>query len=326
MNLGKLNIVVIGGGAGVPIVLQGLKDYDVNLTAIVSVTDSGRSSGILRKELGVLPPGDIRNCLLALSKADDSLKSLFRYRFSESSLAGMNLGNLFIAALAKMEGSFDKAVKKISRLLKVKGKVLPASLDDVHLCAELLDGTIVEEEINVRKPNKPPIKKIFLIPKNAKPSKEVLDEIEKAELIVIGPGSLYTSVITNLLIKDLTKAIKSSKAKKVFVCNIMTQPGQTDNYTVSQHVRAIEEYLGKNILDYIIINTGTPSKKILEGYRKKNAFLVKIDKENLNDIKAKIIQADVVDKKLAQKLWQKTDLLKHDSKKIAKALMKIALT
>ncbi len=315
-------IVAIGGGTGLPSVLSGLRSYTKHLTAIVTVTDSGRSSGVLRNDLNVLPPGDIRNCLISLSNSGELMKQLFQYRFAGGEkLDGMSLGNLFIAALAKVTGSFEKAVKETSKVLAIEGQVLPSTLHDTHLCAELADGSIVEQEFNVRKRDKAPIKRVFLKPANAALLPAAAKAIKEADLIVLGPGSLFTSVITNLLVKGMPAAIKKSRAKKVLICNIMTQAGQTDNYTLSQHVDAIERYLGKNVLDSLIINNGKPGTAVLQHYKKENAQLVVLDKQNL-PAKLRVVEADLIDRKRAvEHEWHKVDLLRHDSEKLAKLLI-----
>ncbi len=315
-------VVALGGGTGLPCVLQGLKEYTKHLTAIVTVTDSGRSSGVLRNDLNVLPPGDIRNCLISLSNSHELLKQLFQYRFDGGEkLNGMSLGNLLIAGLAKVTGSFEQAVKETSKILAIEGKVLPSTLQDTHLCAELADGKIVEQEFNVRKPGKPPIKRVFLKPGNSPILSEAAKAIEQADLIVLGPGSLFTSVVTNLLVRGMPEAIKRSRAKKVYICNIMTQAGQTDDYPVSRHVEAIERYLGKNVLDAVIVNNSRPSKSVLDSYKKENAKLIELDKQNLPK-GLKVIEADLIDRKHnVKEEWQKKDLLRHDSKKLAEILI-----
>ncbi len=315
-------IVAIGGGTGLPSVLSGLREHTKRLTAIVTVTDSGRSSGVLRNDLNVLPPGDIRNCLISLSNSGELMKQLFQYRFSGGKqLDGMSLGNLFIAGLAKVTGSFEKAIKETSKILAIEGQVLPSTLTDTHLCAELSDGSIIEQEFNVRKLDKAPIKRVFLKPANASLLPAAAKAIKEADLIVLGPGSLFTSVITNLLVKGMPAAIKKSKAKKVLICNIMTQAGQTDNFTLSRHINTVEQYLGKNVLDFLIINNGKPSAAVLQHYKKENAQLVAADKQNL-PAKLQVIEADLIDRKRAvAHEWRKVDLLRHDSEKLAKLLI-----
>lgn len=313
-------IVAIGGGTGLPVVLQGLKDLTSNLTALVTVTDSGRSSGRLRADLGILPPGDLRNCLVALSDSSKLLNDLFQYRFAGGTLEGMSFGNLFIAAMAKVTGSFESAVRETSRILAIRGKVLPSTYNDVHLCAKLADGRTVEGEVAVRAPNKPPIKDVFLRPADVKANEEALNEILRADLIVIGPGSLYTSVISNLLVPAIPEAIAASKAKKVYVCNIVTQPGQTDGYSCADHIDAIERYLGQGVLNAVLVNSNVPPAAILERYRAEGADLVRID-DRLASRRVQIILDDLVENLDHRRiLWEKQDLLRHDPEKLAEMI------
>lgn len=320
------NIVCVGGGTGQAAVLRGIKKYPANITAVVTVTDSGRSSGKIRREQGILPPGDIRNCLVSLACSEKILKDLFQYRFrGGDGLDGMSFGNLFIAALTKITGSFDKAVRETSKILAIQGKVLPSTLQDTHICAELDDNKIIEEEFNIRRPNKRPIAKVFLKDKGVKSSPECIDALLKADLIVLGPGSLYTSVICNLLIKDIQLAIKKSKAIKVYICNLMTQPGQTDSYTANKHIEEVVRYLGKDVLDYVIINREIPDKKLLNRYyRDEGATLLQADIKGIRDLKVTPIVRNIVDKAHEKmELWQKQDLLRHDPNKLAKILIKL---
>lgn len=314
----KPKIVAIGGGTGLPMVLNGLKNYSKNLTAIVTVSDTGRSSGVLRRDLRILPPGDLRNCLIALSDSEQLLLDLFKYRFDKGSLKGHSFGNLFIAALTKITGSFNEAVRETSRILAIKGKVLPATLQDTHVCAELQDGTIVEEESNVRKLGKSRIKRVFLM-HEAKPLQESLEAIKEADLIVMGPGSLFTSIVPNLLVDGIPEAIKKSKARKVYVANIMTQPGQTDAYSLSMHIAAIEKYLGRGVLNLVLFNKSKPAASLLKKYARENAFLVRNDIEKIPR-RIGLIEKDLLERSRKQILWQKQYLLRHDSEKLGKAL------
>jgi len=322
-NGSKQKIVAIGGGTGLPILLNGLKNYTSNLTAIVTVMDSGRSSGKIRKELHILPPGDIRNCLVALSDSEELMKKLFQYRFSgESELNGHSFGNLFIAALTKLEGSFELALKQVSKILAIKGKVVPSTLDDVNLCAEFVDGTKAEGEFNVRLAGKK-IKKTFLSPE-PKACIEAVQAVLEADLVVLAPGSFYTSITPNLLISDLNDAIRKTKAKKVFVLNIVTQPDQTPNFKASDYLNALNEILPLEFLDFVLVNSTVPDKRILDLYEKEKSFLVK-DDLNENELNAtKVIRTDLIeaidpDKKRV--LWEKVDLIRHDPVKLAKAII-----
>ena len=328
----KPKVVAIGGGTGLPVVLNSLKEHTPNLTAIVTVTDSGRSSGSLRKDLSILPPGDIRNCLIALSASEKLLQNLFMYRFKKGALADQSFGNLFIAALTKTTGSFEKALKHVSQILRIRGKVLPSTLQDTHICTELKDGTIFDGENELIQRDvapeelakRSPIKKVFLKPANVRILPEARKAILEADLIVLGPGSLYTSVITNLLVKGMASAIKKSKAKKVFIANVMTQVNQTHGYSLSMQVRAVEKYLGKNILDFVVYNTKNPGKAFLKRYAQEQSFPIKNDLQNLKNIRARLVVADLIEtpKKKAKKI-SKQQLLRHDSKKIGKILLRL---
>lgn len=322
----NLKILAIGGGTGLPIALEGLKTYSENLTAIVTVTDSGRSSGVIREQYGILPPGDVRNCLVALSETEEQEKDLyqlFQYRFNKGSLNGMSLGNLLMAALTDITGSFDQAIKKASKILTIKGRVLPSTLTSTHICAELKDGSVVEEEFNVRSPQKAPIERVFLKSNDVECPPDAISEIEKADIIVIGPGSLYTSVISNLLVGGIKAALQRTKAVKIYLCNIVTQPGQTDNYTASDHIKAIIKYLGEGILDYVLVNNNFPREEIIEKYRKQDADIVALD-ENLEKNNVTIEVADLIEN-IEQKrvLWEKQDLIRHDPEKLADSICRI---
>jgi uncharacterized cofD-like protein len=329
-NIGKtpdrLKVLAIGGGTGLPIMLEGSKTYSKNLTAVVTVTDSGRSSGVLREEFGILPPGDARNCLVALSETEEQereLYQLFQYRFNRGSLEGMSLGNLLMTALTDITGSFEQAIKKASKILHIRGKVLPSTLANTHICAELEDNTYVEEEFNVRTVGKSPIKNVFLKSNDVPPFSEAVEEILKADIIVIGPGSLYTSLITNLLVAGIRNAIRNSKATKIYVCNIVTQPGQTDHYKVSDHIKAVTKYLGDGVLDYVIVNNNIPRKDILDKYQKEGAEVVLMD-EGVYNLNVNVKKADLVED-LNQKrvLWEKQDLLRHDPDKLADSICRV---
>ncbi|MBI2128995.1 YvcK family protein [Candidatus Woesearchaeota archaeon] len=323
-------IVAIGGGTGLPMVLEGLKSYNCELTAIVTVTDSGRSSGALRKDYNVLPPGDIRNCLIALSESEKLLQDLFQYRFENGCLEGHSFGNLFIAALSKLTGSFEEAVKEASKILKIKGKVLPSTLEDVHICAELGDGTILEQEDDITRrqqktDNDAKIKRVFLKPDRINANTGAVRAIEEADLIVIGPGSVYVSIVTNLLINGIREAIKKAKAKKIYICNIMTQPFQSDSFKASDHIKTIIKYLGESVLNYAVLNNGVPSKDLLDLYAEENAFMVENDLEEIKKLKATPILANLIEKTDKKRiLWEKSDLLRHDSKRLAKIIMELS--
>ena len=317
---GDPRVVAIGGGTGLPIVLQGLKGLTSNLTAVVTVTDAGRSSGRIRADFGLLPPGDMRNCLVALSDSSQLLNDLFQYRYPEGDLAGMSFGNLFIATMAMVTGSFEAAVRETSRILAIQGKVLPSTYEDVHLCAKLEDGRIVEGEVEVRAPGKAPIADVFLKPADVAANDEAITEILGADLIVIGPGSLYSSVIANLLVPAVPEAIRSSKARRVYVCNIVTQPGQTDGYTAGDHIDAIVRYLGEGALDGVLVNSNVPPEPVLARYREEGAGLVHLD-DGVSRHRVQIILDDLVETLDHHRiLWEKQDLLRHDPDKLAELI------
>jgi len=321
-----LRIVTIGGGTGTPIVLEGAKTYSRNLTAVVAVTDSGRSSGRLRDELGMLAPGDVRNCLVALSEPGEKerrLNELFQYRFRNGSLEGMSVGNLIIAAMTDMAGSFEKGIKIISGLLNIRGKVLPSTITDCHVCAELEDGTVVEREVNVRARGKAPIKRVFLKPQNPEALDEAVEEISSADIIVLGPGSLFTSLMPNILVPRVREAIAGARATKYFVCNIMTQPGQTDGFTASDHYRALEAHLGEGVVDCMLVNCASPEPAVLERYRQEGAELVRID-EGLEGLGVRVAIGDFLEEVHAPRvLWEKQYLQRHHPDKLVDAICRL---
>jgi uncharacterized cofD-like protein len=321
-----LRIVAIGGGTGLPIVLEGCKTYSTNLTAIVTVTDSGRSSGRLREELGMLPPGDARNCLVALSESgprERLINQLFQYRFKQGSFEGMSLGNLAIAAMVDMKGSFQGGLRAMTQLLNTQGKVVPPTDCDCHVCAELADGTVREGEFNVRELDKPSITRLYLKPEAPPAYHEAVQDILNADIVVIGPGSLYTSVISNLLVPGIRDAIARSKALTLYVGNIMTQPGQTTGLGARAHLEALVRHLGEGVLDYALFNSSVPDAKILERYQADGAAMVTAAPE-LAATGVRIVEADMVED-LDEKrvLWEKQDLLRHHPDKLADTVCRI---
>lgn len=306
-------IVALGGGTGLSSLLRGLKIFSSNITATVAVTDDGGSSGRLRDELNILPPGDIRNCLVALANEESLMSELFRYRFSMGKdLKGHNFGNLFLAAMTNITGDFEKAVNQSSKILSIAGRVMPATLDISVLSAELEDGSIIEGESKISKSSKP-IKKLFLNPPDCKPLPAVLTAISEADAVIMGPGSLYTSVICNLLIPGIAETIKNSKAVKIYICNIMTQPGETANFTASDHLKSIYKYTGDNFFDYIIVNNKYPSKHI-ERYKEEGAEVVKNEYDQLRKMNIKIIEDNVL---------LEDNYLRHNPAALAENIIKI---
>ncbi len=312
----KKNIVVIGGGTGVYTVLSGLKKYPVNLSAIVTMADSGGSSRILREDFGILPPGDVRRALVALSRSEKLLADLFSYRFKKGGLAGHSFGNLLITALERIKGDFEKAIEEAGKILNIKGEVIPVTLGNTNLCAILENGQIIEGENNIDVPKHSPnlkIEKVYLKPQ-AKINPRARSTILKADLIIIGPGDLYTSIIPNLLVKSISQAIKKSKAKKVYICNLMTKLGETNNFTGSDFIKEVEKYLGGKFLDYVIFNNKRPPSARVVKYEKEGAVFVKCNKDNFKNKKIKVIKGDFLRKK---------GFIRHDPNKLTKTLLKI---
>ena len=313
----KLNkgakVVAIGGGTGLSMLLRGIKRYTSNITAIVTVGDDGGSSGRLRNEMGILPPGDIRNCIAALGDDEDLITELFQYRFKAGEgLEGHSFGNLFLTALCSITGNMVKAIKESSKVLNIRGVVLPATLDDMKLGAEFEDGRIVHGESNIPEAHGQ-IKQLFTEPANCKALEEALTAIKEADLIILGPGSLYTSVIPNLLVSGIVEEIEKSKAKKIYVCNIMTQPGETTDYTVASHVNALIKHAkGKKIVDAVLVNNALP-ENISKGYAEAGSIPVRLDMENIAPI-----GVEIVSQKLIQE--NKEGLVRHSSNRVARAV------
>jgi len=309
-------VVVVGGGTGLSILLHGLKELTSNITAIVTVADDGGSSGRLREQFDILPPGDIRNCLVALADAEPLMRELFQFRFgNESELKGHSFGNLFITALSKVTGDFEKAIKESSKVLAIRGRVIPSTFAKVQLVAEHHDGQKTKGETKiVKKPS--PIRRVFLEPANCKPSKESFEAIDEADIIVLGPGSLYTSVIPNLLINGLSERIAKSKVPKVYVCNVMTQSGETDNYTAFDHLNAIITHTMPDIVNYCIVNTGTVPHELLKRYEGENSYPVFADSDKIVEKGYTVIE-DVI-------IYAK-DYVRHEPKRLSKIIIDLAL-
>ncbi|HHX02454.1 MAG TPA: uridine diphosphate-N-acetylglucosamine-binding protein YvcK [Firmicutes bacterium] len=310
-------IVVIGGGTGLSTLLRGLKAYSSNVTAIVTVADDGGSSGRIREELGILPPGDVRNTLVALADTEPLMEQLFQYRFSwGEGLTGHSFGNLFIAAMTDITGDFETAIRQFSKVLAVRGIVLPSTLTKVKLKAKYTDGTEVIGESKIPEAQKK-IEAISLVPRNAEPLPEALEAIENADLIVLGPGSLYTSVIPNLLVNKICTALAESAALKVYVCNVMTQPGETDQMSASDHIKAIIKHAdGRKIFDYALINNQRLTAAQARKYSSENAYPVKPDVNQVKKYDVNPIMAPLLDQ---------GDLVRHDSQALAQALIKLVV-
>lgn len=309
-------IVAVGGGTGLATMLRGLKAYSSNITAVVTVADDGGGSGMLRQELGMLPPGDIRNCVLALADTEPIMEQLLQYRFQDGTLKGQSFGNLFLAAMDGISSSFEEAVKKMSDVLAVTGKVLPVTLENVMLCAELEDNCLICGESNIGthgNSHQGKIKRVFLEPSGAKPLDEVLDAIDEADIIVLGPGSLYTSIIPNLLVKGIYQAIKKSRAMKVYVCNVMTQPNETDGYSVYDHIAALEQHSFKGIIDSCIVNNASIPSDLKGKYKNDGAEQVRIDRDKIEDAGIKLIEGSY--------FTIRNGFVRHDHDKLAETVI-----
>ena len=338
-------IVVIGGGTGLSTMLRGLKKYSSNITAIVTVADDGGSSGKLQRQLNILPPGDIRNCLVALADAEPVMTELFQYRFRDSvqpdshavgegtadagaseakkpkrdvgygeGLRDHAFGNLLIAAMCAInDGDFERGIRETSRVLNIRGRVLPTTVTHIRLRAEMEDGSHLEgESVIAGSPLK--IRRVSLTPGNACPLAEVLEAIDKAEIIVMGPGSVFTSIIPNLLVQGVPEAIRRSNAKKVYVCNVMTQSGETNGFSAHDHVRAIEKHARMRVFDYVMINTARPKNEILEKYRKAGAVLVEPDADRIKSEGYRTILGNFINQ---------SDVVRHDSNLLAEDIMRL---
>lgn len=319
------NIVVIGGGTGSFTALTGLKKHSVNLTAIITTMDSGGSSGRLRDELGVLPPGDIRQCLVALSNSPRTLRSLFNYRFTEGDLKGHTLGNILLSGLEKTTGDLGKAVKVAEKILRIQGKVVPVTLDRTELCVELADGEIIKGETHIdvleKQVQRARIKRAFL-DENAKANPDAIESLEKADAIIIGPGDIYTSIIPNLLVDGISDAIKKSKAVKIFVMNIMTKHGQTTNYKASDHIEDLEKYIGESTLDVVLVNSKKPTKKTLSWYEEYEEKPVENDLSGkFSIVNADLIKEAIVSDDSSDEL--RRGIIRHHPTKLADELLKI---
>jgi len=308
-------VVALGGGTGLSTLLRGLKEYTSNITAIVTVADDGGSSGKLRTEMGMLPPGDIRNCLVALADTEPLMKELFQYRFkAEGHLTGHSFGNLFIASLTDILGDFEEAIRESSKVLAIRGQVLPSTNENIHLGALYTDKSIIIGESDIPVPGKK-IERVFLKPSTCKPTTEALKAIQEVDIIVIGPGSLYTSIIPNLLVKDIAKAIKKSNGTKIYICNVMTQPGETTDYTVSDHIQAIYDHSLEGLFEYVVVNREEGSRKLAQKYEEEGAYPVYVDEEEIINQGVKVIEG---------KLLSGEEYLRHDPEELARIIFRIA--
>ncbi|MFA5287097.1 MAG: uridine diphosphate-N-acetylglucosamine-binding protein YvcK [Candidatus Omnitrophota bacterium] len=306
-------VAVVGGGTGLSVLLTGLKQFTSNISAIVTVADDGGSSGRIREEFDMLPPGDIRNCLVALADAPVLMRDLFQFRFdTNSQLSGHSFGNLFITVMTQLTGDFEKAVKETSKVLNLRGQVIPSTLNKVVLVAKHKDGTTTIGENKIPKTHRS-IEKVYLNPDKPQATPDAVKAIKEAQVIVLGPGSLYTSIIPNLLIGEISEAIASSDAVKVYVCNAMTQPGETDDYSASDHIRALLSHSHSKIIDYCIVNTAEIPQGILQRYIKQGSRLVVNDRRKIEDMGYRVIEDDfgVIE----------DTLIRHDPSKLAKMIL-----
>jgi uncharacterized cofD-like protein len=308
-------IVSIGGGTGLSTLLRGLKKFPVDLSVIVTVTDDGGSSGRLREEFGVLPPGDIRNCMIALSEDEHLMSHLFRFRFnSEGELHNHSFGNLFLIAMAGVTGDFAVAVRLTSEVLAIKGVIYPSTNSNVQLLAELEDGSMVEGETRITAQRKR-IRRVQLNPVDAHPLPYALEAIASADLITLGPGSLYTSLIPNMLVHEVIGAVRASAAVKIYIQNIMTQPGETDGYSTADHVQALAEHCGGILFPNVMLNNAIPSAEMLKPYEAEHATLVEIDRDKLVSLGMNVVERD---------LLTQDGKIRHDPDKLARAVIEMA--
>jgi uncharacterized cofD-like protein len=324
-NLAK--VVTIGGGTGSYAALMGLKKYSLKLTAIVTMSDSGGSSGKLRDELGVLPPGDVRQCLVALAESSRLLREMFNYRFEEGGLKGHSFGNIFLSTLEKKTGSMKKAISEVGKILRIRGNVVPITFSKSDLCVELEDGRKIVGETHIdvveKMEDRAKIVRAYLSPK-AELNDDARIAIETADCILIGPGDLYTSIIPNLLIEGVSQAIKNSKAKKIFAMNLMTKYGQTTKYTAKDHIADLEKYLGTGVLDYVLVNSKLPNKKALSWYAEYEEYPVVDDlgsDQNLKIIKKDLIKDVLISGERNDEL--RRSIIRHDSIKLASEIIEI---
>jgi len=311
----KKNIVVIGGGTGLSVLLRGLKTLPVNITAIVTVADDGGSSGRIRKDFDIPPPGDVRNVLAALAEVEPLVEELLQHRFENGNgLSGHSLGNLLLAGMTAITGDFARGISEISKVLNVRGNVLPAANQSVVLHAEMTDGTIVSGESKIPLAKKE-IKRVFVTPEEITPLPESIAAIKSADIIVIGPGSLYTSVLPNLLVPQIVNAINEASAKKIYICNVMTQGGETDHYTASDHVQALIEHCGQGIIDYILVNSQQVPCEIKDRYAEEGSQQVTYDRARLEEMNIQIIDDAFIK--------YDNGYIRHDAMKVSRLLLSL---
>ncbi|MBE7038656.1 MAG: YvcK family protein [Ruminococcaceae bacterium] len=318
-EISNLNVVAIGGGTGISTMLRGIKKYFDNLTAIITVADDGGGSGMLREDLNMLPPGDVRNCIMALANTEPLMERLLSYRFDKGRLEGQSFGNLFLAAMCGISGgSFEEAVKQFSDVLAVKGRVLPVTTQNINLGARLSDGSVVLGESSIPSTvisKGAKIDELFLTPSNPNPVYDCIKSIYNADFIILGPGSLYTSIIPNLLVDGISEAIYKSDAKVVYVCNIMTQPGETDNFTAYDHIEAIKKHSKYDFIDYCIVNTEPLNDFLKAKYRLSHSFAITVDDYKFYKNNINLIGENLLD--------MAKDVVRHNYNVLADTLVKL---
>ncbi|MFH0912995.1 MAG: YvcK family protein [Candidatus Omnitrophota bacterium] len=306
-------IVTLGGGSGLSVLLEGLKEFTSNISAIVTVADDGGSSGRLRQEFDILPPGDIRNCLVALADAPALMRDLFQFRFDTSSdLSGHSFGNLFITVMSRLTGDFEKAIKETSKVLALRGQVIPSTLNNVVLVAEHKDGTTTIGENMIPKAHKP-IKSVSLNPAQSQATPDAIRAIQEANIIVLGPGSLFTSIVPNLLIKEISEAMAASSAVKVYVCNIMSQPGETDGYSALDHLKVLIEHSNPRIIDYCLLNNADIPAEIIKRYALESSSVVGSDRKKIENMGYRVVEEDLA--------TFEGEVVRHDPIKLAKIIL-----
>jgi uncharacterized cofD-like protein len=311
-------VVALGGGTGLSAMLRGIKEYSSNITAVVTMADDGGSSGRLREE-GMLPPGDLRNCLAALAETESLMEDLFQHRFSGlGALKGHSLGNLIVAALFEQTGNFESAVQSTARVLAVRGQVLPSTLDNIRLGAHLKSGEEVLGQSAVMECGN--IERVFLVPAEPRALPGVITAIRDAEVIIIGPGSLYTSILPNLLVPEIAEAIKASHAPKIYVCNVMTQPGETQEYSAADHVRAIVRHIGPNVVTHVLVNSGRVPDDVLERYHAVGADMVPVNEDELEMLGVRTVKVNFVEITDSQNFKH---VVRHNPQKLAQAIFRV---
>lgn len=323
--------MTIGGGTGSFTLLRGLKKYPVDISAVVSMADDGGSTGVLRDELGVLPPGDVRQCLVALSDSSDVLRQLMNYRFAAGKLKGHSFGNLLLSGMEKITGSFSKGVEEVSRILNVRGEVIPVTKDNISLCMELNSGKILSGQSKIWKSDKIEkggVKRFYLKP-GAKANPKAILRIKEADIIVIGPGSHYGSVLPNLLVEGISKAIIGSKAVVIYNCNLVNKKGQTEKMRLGDYICSVNNYLGGERINFAVYNTKKPDKNLLAKYQRQKEDLVKSLPEDARKRRYEIVLADLLSSKVSvfsphDAISGSRSLIRHDSDKLARVIMEIA--